>query len=251
MCTLVLLRRPGHDWPLLLAANRDEMRDRPWTPPGRHWPDRPNVIAGRDDLAGGSWLGLNDDGVVAAILNRRGTLGPAPGLRSRGELVLDALDHADAREAADALTALDARAFRPFNMVIADDRDAFWLRALGPDGPASPEPRALPVGLSMLTAHDLGSPADPRARRYAPRFAAAPPPDPARGDWGAWEKLLASRETSAGAEGAMTIETPSGFGTTSSAMIALPDRGREDAPKPVFRFADGPPDSAPWRAISV
>ena len=68
MCTLVLLRRPGHDWPLVLAANRDEMIDRPARPPARHWPDRPEVVAGLDELAGGSWLGLNDHGVVAGIL---------------------------------------------------------------------------------------------------------------------------------------------------------------------------------------
>ncbi|MCC6782813.1 MAG: NRDE family protein, partial [Planctomycetes bacterium] len=84
MCTLVLLRRPGHAWPLLVAANRDEMRERPWRPPARHWPDRPDVFAGLDELAGGSWLGLNDHGVAAAVLNRRNTLGPAAGLRSRG-----------------------------------------------------------------------------------------------------------------------------------------------------------------------
>ena len=42
MCTLVILRRPGHAWPLILGANRDEMKDRPWSPPGRHWPDRPD-----------------------------------------------------------------------------------------------------------------------------------------------------------------------------------------------------------------
>ena len=76
MCTLVLLRRPGHPWPLVLAANRDEMADRPWRPPGRHWPDRPGVVGGRDDLAGGSWLALNDFGMVAAVLNRHGSLGP-------------------------------------------------------------------------------------------------------------------------------------------------------------------------------
>ena len=51
-----------------LAANRDEMADRPWHPPGRHWPERPQVVAGQDQLAGGSWLGLNDAGVVAAVL---------------------------------------------------------------------------------------------------------------------------------------------------------------------------------------
>ncbi|MGY9055065.1 MAG: NRDE family protein, partial [Alphaproteobacteria bacterium] len=36
MCTVVILRRPGHAWPLLMAANRDEMRGRAWSPPGRH-----------------------------------------------------------------------------------------------------------------------------------------------------------------------------------------------------------------------
>ncbi len=88
MCTVVVLRRPEAPWPVLMAANRDEMLDRPWTAPGHHWGDRPEVTATRDDLAGGSWLGVNQTGVVSAVLNRQGTLGPAPGLRSRGELVL-------------------------------------------------------------------------------------------------------------------------------------------------------------------
>ena len=96
MCSVIILRRPDAAWPLVLGANRDEMADRPWLPPARHWPDRPNVVAGLDELAGGTWLGLNDEGLVAAILNRPGTLGPEQGKRSRGELVLEALDHADA-----------------------------------------------------------------------------------------------------------------------------------------------------------
>src|SRR3546814_5219481 len=99
MCTVVILRRPGEAWPLIVAANRDELLDRTWREPARHWPDRPEVVAGLDELAGGSWLGLNDHGIVAAILNRRHSLGPAPDKRSRGELVLDALDHADAADA--------------------------------------------------------------------------------------------------------------------------------------------------------
>ena len=96
MCTLVILRRPEDAWPVVIGANRDEMIDRPAKPPGRHWPDRPEVVAGLDIEAGGSWLGVNDWGVAAAVLNRHGSLGPASGLRSRGELVLEALDHADA-----------------------------------------------------------------------------------------------------------------------------------------------------------
>jgi uncharacterized protein with NRDE domain len=135
MCTLVILRRPGHDWPLILAANRDEMIDRPWQPPARHWPDRPQVLAGLDELAGGTWLGLNDDGVVAAVLNRRGSLGPEDGMRSRGELVLEALDHAEAEAAAGALMHLDPRAYRSFNLVIADAENCYWLRNRGVEGP--------------------------------------------------------------------------------------------------------------------
>jgi len=89
MCTLVIHRRPKAAWPLILAANRDELDNRPWRTPARHWPDRPEVVAGQDVLAGGSWLGINDDGVIAAVLNRPGTLGPEAGKRSRGELVLE------------------------------------------------------------------------------------------------------------------------------------------------------------------
>ena len=70
MCTLVILRRPEHLWPVVIGANRDEMIGRPALPPARHWPDRPEVVAGRDLLAGGSWLGVNDWGVAAAILDR-------------------------------------------------------------------------------------------------------------------------------------------------------------------------------------
>src|SRR5438045_6917906 len=107
------------------------MIDRAAKPPGRHWPDRPEVTAGKDLLAGGSWLGINDWGVAAAILNRHGSLGPAPGQRSRGELVLEALDHADAVAAAEALTHLDPAAYRRFNLIVADNRDGFWLRPAG------------------------------------------------------------------------------------------------------------------------
>ena len=77
MCTVILLRRPEHEWPLILAANRDELKTRAWLPPARHWPERDHVTAGIDELAGGTWLALNDDGVCSAILNRPHSLGPA------------------------------------------------------------------------------------------------------------------------------------------------------------------------------
>ena len=107
MCTVVFLRRPDHRWPLIVAANRDELASRPWRPPARHWPDRRHVTAGIDELAGGTWLGMNDDGLVAGVLNRKNSLGPDAQLRSRGELPLEALDHADAVAAAAALAHID------------------------------------------------------------------------------------------------------------------------------------------------
>ena len=238
MCTVVILRRPEHAWPVLLAANRDEMADRPWLPPGRHWPDQPWARAGLDQLANGSWMGVNDTGVVAAILNRMGTLGPQAGKRSRGELVLEALDHHDAVDAAEALQALDGRSYRPFNMVIADNRDAFWLRA---DGSAAVRAFPIPAGLHMISALDLDDPASARIARYAPRFAAAAVPQPDQNDWTGWISLLAD-----GGDGALDEESPAmcfrrpnGFGTVSSTLLALPAMGR-DCP-PHWLFSSQPP----------
>jgi uncharacterized protein with NRDE domain len=250
MCTVVVLRRPGHAWSLILGANRDEMIARASRPPGRHWPDRPEVVAGFDELAHGSWLGINGHGVVAGILNRFGTLGPAAGQRSRGELVLEALDHADAAEAAAALAHVDPRAYRPFNLVIADNRDAFWLRHADPSGRAAVTAKPLPAGLAMLASGDLDDPEKPRLKRYRPRFAAAPAPAPERGQWSAWETLLSDTETGPedGPIGAMRYVVEGGFGTVSSALLALP-AANLSGERPVFRFRDWLPTPSPWRDV--
>jgi uncharacterized protein with NRDE domain len=250
MCTLVLLLRPGHDWPLVLGANRDEMGDRPWLPPGRHWPDREDVVAGMDSLAGGTWLGVNDYGVFAGVLNRPESLGPREGFRSRGELPLEALDHADAADAAEAVGRIDPTAYRSFNLVVADNRDAFWLSA--PDGARAVTVTAIPPGISMLTAHDLNERNSPRIRTYMPRFQKAAEPDPAAGDWKAWQQLFQSRlyDPEDGPRGAMTIVTKQGFGTVSSSLIALPAVENEDA-KPVWLFAAGRPGEVPWVPVDL
>ena len=253
MCTVVLLRRPGHPWPLILGANRDEMVERSWRPPARHWPDRPDVVAGIDEQAGGTWLGINDTGVVAGILNRRHSLGPAPDRRSRGELVLEALDHADAVEAATALADVDPRAYRAFNMVVADNRDAFWIKSLGDSGPDRVAVHPVPDGIAMFTAWDMNDPdASARTRSYLPRFEAAPAPDPDADEWEAWEALLASTQLGDHEDdpnGAMHVVTGWGFATVSSSLIALPA-----VPRPqrhaIWRFASTWPRRQPFSQVS-
>lgn len=246
MCTLVVLRQPAAPWPLLLAANRDELRSRPAQPPGRHWADRPHVRGGLDVEAGGSWLGLNDDGLVAAVLNRRGTLGPQPGKRSRGELVLEALDHAEAREAADALRALDPEAWRPFNLIVADATDAFWLRHAG-DGKIWVQP--IEDGVHMIEAGELDDPTSARISRFLPQFRFVPPPDPDAGDWASWQALLAERTTRTGAaRDAMCIVTDGDYGTVSSALVALPPHAIQP---PVFLHAEGRPGEVAFEPVAL
>ncbi len=250
MCTFVVLRRPGSDWPVIAAANRDEMHGRPWAAPARHWKDRPHVVAGRDGLAGGTWFGMNDDGVVAGVLNRPGSLGPAKDKRSRGELPLEALDHAEAAAAAEALTHLDGTAYRGFNLVIADANDGFCLISRG----AGPVHRhALEEGVSMITARGVNATEDSlRARRYLPLFENAEAPDPGLENWDAWAGLVSrtDHEAEGGDRDAMAIRTDSGFQTVCTSFLALP-KPRFPAKPPKWLFSPGFPGEAPFGAVSL
>lgn len=228
----------------MIAANRDEILDRPWQPPARHWPERADVIAGLDELAGGTWLGINDNGVIATVLNRKHTLGPAAGKRSRGELVLEALDHADAADAVEALRHLEAGAYRPFNMVIADNQTAAVLIGRG-EGAIEVQP--IPEGVSMITHADLNEAGSARIGRYLPAFRTAAVPDPAAENWQSWIDILGERDGDAPTD-ALNIVTETGFGTSSSALMALPSVELVDT-KPIFLFAPGRPDVTEFRPV--
>jgi hypothetical protein len=238
VCTVVVLIRPGRAWPLVLAANRDERLDRAWDPPAAWWPDRPGVTGGRDRTAGGTWMALNRHGVVAAVLNRQGSLGPAAGKRSRGELPLIALAEPTAAAAACAVAALDAGQWRSFNLVLADASGAVFVRGLGQ---GRPQARPLAPGLHMVTAHDPDDPDSPRVARHLPRFAAAPSPDPVRG-WQAWQDLLSDRNGDAAEQ--LNVVPRGGFGTVCTSVLALPELG-----PPVWLFAAGPPQAVPFVAV--
>jgi len=237
MCTVVILHRPGQLVPLHFAANRDEALARAWDPPGAYWPEQPDIIAGRDRLGGGTWMGINGAGVVAAVLNRPGSLGPAPGKRSRGELPLLALQHATAGAAAEAIAALDAGLWRSFNLVLADRRGAVFLGALGY---GRPEPQVLVPGLHMVTALDPDDMESPRVARHLPRFQTATAPD--ADGWAAWRAILADRTGGAGEQ--LNVVPRGGFGTVCSSLVALRADGQTE-----WLFAAGPPHEAAFLPV--
>jgi uncharacterized protein with NRDE domain len=224
MCSIILRVTEGG---VEIAANRDEMIDRPWDPPGEHWP---GIVGGRDTLAGGTWLGLNRHGVVAALLNRHGSLGPAAGKHSRGELPLAMLAHHSAAAAAKAAAPLDAGRYRSFNLVIADAAGAYLARGLEA-GAVDCAP--LPAGVTMITSGEPNDLTSPRIARHLTRFAATPFAD--------WGELLGDTE---GEDAALDISRHSGFGTVCACLLALPRL----APAR-FLFAAGRPSQTPFTEI--
>jgi len=235
VCTLVLLHRPGAPWPVLLAANRDEMLGRPWQPPAAHWPKLPGVIGGRDSLAGGTWLAVNAHAMVAGVLNRSGSLGPQDGKRSRGDLPLMALRHPPAAQAAAEAATWDAGAWRSFNLIVADPVHAYFIRGLG-QGAA--QVTWLPEGLSMVTATDPNDGTHPRVARHLPRFQQAETPNPP--DWKDWPNLLA--DNGGDWDQALNVPPRQGFGTASAALIAIRPERTE------YMFTEGPPGQTAFRS---
>ena len=91
MCLIALAYKVHPEYPLILAANRDEFLDRP-ADPARFWPAEPHVLAGRDRKAGGTWLGITTTGHFAALTNYRDLRTPPVQGPSRGVLVRQALE---------------------------------------------------------------------------------------------------------------------------------------------------------------
>lgn len=124
MCLLALAIGQSKAWPLLLASNRDEFFHRPTRPLARWRSDSGElIISGRDELAGGTWLGLTPGGRVALLTNVREPIA-AVGARSRGQLPLAWLHSSLAPD--DFLARLDAQAYSGFNLVVGDMRTGNW-----------------------------------------------------------------------------------------------------------------------------
>jgi uncharacterized protein with NRDE domain len=150
MCLIVFAWRPSHPTPLIVAANRDEFYARPTLPLSR-WPDAPQVYAGRDLEAGGTWMGISDDGRFAALTNIRDPNQPI-GLRSRGDLVARYLSGAQSLEDYLAEAAGRAAEYTGFNLLAGDARHLYYLNS------ADPVPVRLEEGIYGVSNAGLNTP---------------------------------------------------------------------------------------------
>ena len=136
MCLIALAVEQHPEYPLILAANRDEFHARP-TQAAHWWPDKPEVLGGRDLQAGGTWLAVSRRGRLATVTNFRDAKAPEAGQRSRGLLVTDFLDRNETPDAY--LDRVEEDAYAGFNLIVATANDVGYLsnredgkRKLGP-----------------------------------------------------------------------------------------------------------------------
>jgi uncharacterized protein with NRDE domain len=150
MCLIVFAWQPSHAQTLVVAANRDEFYARP-TQPLAQWPDAPQVYAGRDLEAGGTWLGITAGGRFAALTNIRNPDLPL-GHRSRGELVSRFLTGDVPIEEYLADVAQRSTEYGGFNLLVGDRERLYYLNG------ANPEPRQLAAGVYGLSNAELDTP---------------------------------------------------------------------------------------------
>lgn len=125
MCVLALYFQEFKDYPLIVAANRDEYLTRPSASP-QVLVETPLVFGGKDLVAGGTWLGVNEHGLLAGILNRRSEAAKdhSP-TRSRGLLCFDILGTKEPAEAWALLRREKGSNYQPFNLLFANAKEAF------------------------------------------------------------------------------------------------------------------------------
>jgi uncharacterized protein with NRDE domain len=230
MCTLIAIHRRVPGSPLVIAANRDEYLDRPAEGPALRGTSTGPVVAPLDIRAGGTWLGLNGRGVFSALTNLRNP-NPDPSRKSRGMVVLQALEARCAEEAAESLRGLPRAAYNPFNCYVADAESA-WLVVY--DG--EPRLHALEPGVHVVGNADAAAPAVPKVDRIslAARRAADLPADEVLD---ALSAICSEHGTGSDPLDDTCVHVADTYGTRSSMLLEL----SEEPGRSRLLYADGPP----------
>ena len=228
MCLIIVAWKARDDLPLIVAANRDEWRDRP-AEPAHWWPDHPELLAGRDLRAGGTWMGVTRGGRFAAVTNFRD-----PGERrstalSRGGLVTEYLLGTSSPPEYLAGLAPRASDYNGFNLILGAGESLWYF------GSREGFARAIEPGVHGLSNHLLDEPwpkvvrgreamrssmadSDPASAMFAALADARDAGDETLPDTGvgiAWERRLAA-----------ALITGEDYGTRCSTVISFASDGR-------------------------
>lgn len=256
---------------MLLLGVRDEFSDRPWLPPGRHWPEHPGLVGGQDLQAGGTWLAVQPQAPrVACVLNGHGEAAPDAQRVTRGGLPLRLA-------ATGRLGEFEPALYDPFHLVCAaPDATHLWSW----DGRAFTE-RTLGPGLHVIVnsglegADDHKGPGEDQMRAridyFRPLLANAPRPEPGRESramdtgtgtgtdtdehanrdveraWGAWLPLVSGADLDPTDERALVLRRvieARQWGTSSLSLVALTRAAAR------YDFCGNPTDPQPtWSRI--
>jgi len=157
MCLILIAHQCHPEYPLGLIANRDEYYRRP-TRPAHWWPERPDLLAGKDLEAGGTWLGITRSGRLAAVTNVREPQLAAPGGCSRGHLTRRYLEDEIGNEDYRGLLQETGDRYRGYNLVFGSPGALHYFSNRGN------MPRRLESGIYGLSNAALDTPW-PKVRR--------------------------------------------------------------------------------------
>ena len=220
MCTLFIHRSKNSDWPILIANNRDEYLARTFKSPGYHW--NSSIFAGKDILEGGSWLGLNKNGLCAAILNRPSNKLKDRNLNSRGKIIIDILKKSDAKSALKYIESYFKKDTRFFNLFISDYKNAFWIKYDQNEFKSF----VVPYGFSIIDNYDLNDNKSPKQKLYKDIFLKKKLPDPSINYFNSWQELLflEDKYNNVNLSSVFVKDKNNNYGTVCSSIIGLPNK---------------------------
>lgn len=223
MCLILIAHGAHPEFPLVIAANRDEYYRRPTARAG-FWEDRPHILAGRDLECMGTWLGVTRGGRFAALTNFRDPRERKTDAPSRGHLVSDFLvSEPEPREYLGDV-AMQARRYNGFNLLVGDGDGVFCFSS------RTGTVEQLSRGIHGLSNHLLDTPW-PKVERGKQRLQAA-----LAGDFDAETilDLLRDREPAPEAELPETGIGPELERVLSPALIVSPHYGTRSSTAVLF-----------------
>jgi uncharacterized protein with NRDE domain len=236
MCWIAVLFQVNAHYPLIVAANREELRTRPSLAPFP-WAGSPTIWAGRDELAGGTWLGVNATGLLAAVTNRP-AVSYDPTRRSRGLLCLDTL-RCDSPGSARSffVDELSRRQFNPFNLLCVNHVEG-WV------GTSRGDIRDLTPGIHVVSNYgDIDDDTLPVVREALDRIASLDVASPDIDD------LLGSlgRVSAQTDQPCPLCYVGGDYGTVSSSLVAV----KADGTVAAYWHAPGPPSEVAFSPVDL